>query len=209
MMLLFYLLIVFILLYSIILHELAHGKVAEMMGDSTARMYGRITLNPMPHLDLFGTLLPVFLLLTGAPLVFGWAKPVPISPYNFRDQRKGMIYVSLAGIVTNLFVAWVLATILKFLPAADNSFIYVLSGALNFGVRINIVLAVFNLIPIPPLDGSKIFSTLLPYQYAQYMYRMEPYGFFILIFILMFPPTQMLLWSIINLIYGLMMVRLF
>jgi len=194
-------------LYSIILHELAHGKVAEMMGDSTARMYGRITLNPMPHLDLFGTLLPVFLLLTGAPLIFGWAKPVPINPYNFRDQRKGMIYVSLAGIVTNLFVAWVLATILKFLPAADSTFIYVLSGALNFGVRINIVLAVFNLIPIPPLDGSKIFSTLLPYQYAQYMYRMEPYGFFILIFILMFPPTQMLLWSIINLIYGLMMVR--
>jgi Zn-dependent protease len=210
MTILFYILIAFILLYSIILHEMAHGKVAEMMGDSTARMYGRLTFNPIPHLDLFGTLLPVLLLLVGSPIVFGWAKPVPINPYNFTDYRKGMIWVSSAGILTNLFVAWILATMVKFMPAAsDNAVLYAIVQALSFGVRINIVLAVFNLIPIPPLDGSRLFSTLLPYEYAQYIYRLEPFGFFILLFILMFPPTRMFLWTIINFIYNLMMFKIF
>jgi Zn-dependent protease len=209
MTILFYILIAFILLYSIILHELAHGKVAEMMGDPTARMYGRITLNPVPHLDPFGTLLPVFLLLVGAPIVFGWARPVPINPYNFTDYKKGMIFVSAAGVVTNLFVAWILATIVKFIPAQSSEGMYVLAQALNFGVRINIVLAVFNLIPVPPLDGSRILSMLLPYEYAQYIHRMEPFGIFILLFILMFPPTQMLLWGIISFVYNLMMIKMF
>jgi Zn-dependent protease len=209
MTLIFYLMIAFILLYSIILHELAHGMVAEMMGDSTARMYGRITLNPVPHLDLFGTLLPVLLLISGSPIVFGWAKPVPINPYNFNDYRKGMIFVSAAGVVTNLFVAWILATVVKFLPTPDSTFLYALTQALLFGVRINIVLAVFNLIPVPPLDGSRLLSMFLPQQYAEYIYRMEPYGFFILLFILIFPPTQMLLWAIISFIYNLMMFSVF
>jgi len=204
-MLLFYVLIAFILLYSIILHEIAHAKVAEMMGDSTARFSGRITLNPIPHLDLFGTLLPIMLLLSGSPLVFGWAKPVPINPYNFNDYKKGMLYVSAAGIVTNLFVAWLLATVVKFIPVE----MYVLAAALKFAVRINIVLAVFNLLPIPPLDGSKIFSMLLPHQYSQYIYKIEPYGFMILLLVLIFPPTQMLLWSIISFIYNLMMIKIF
>jgi Zn-dependent protease len=205
----FYVLIAFILLYSIILHELAHGKVAEMMGDGTARMYGRITLNPVPHLDLFGTMLPVLLLLFGSPIVFGWAKPVPINPYNFTDYRKGMLWTSSAGILANLFVAWILATVVRFLPDPQTSGMYVFEQALMFGVRINIVLAVFNFLPIPPLDGSRIFSMILPYQYSQYIDRMEPFGFFILIFILMFPPTQMLLWGVISFIYNLMMFRIF
>lgn len=208
-MLIFYLLIAFILLYSIILHELAHAKVAEMFGDGTARLMGRITLNPLPHLDLFGTLLPVMLLMSGSPIVFGWAKPVPINPYNFTDQRRGMLFVSAAGIVTNLFVAWLLATLVKFLPVASNTNMLILTQALKFGVRINIVLAVFNLIPVPPLDGSKILSMLLPYRYAEFIYRMEPYGFIILILILILPPTQLLLWSIITFIYNLMMLRIF
>jgi len=198
-----YLIVLFILLYSIILHELAHAKVAEIMGDPTARLAGRITLNPIPHLDLFGTVLPLLLFLSGAPIIFGWAKPVPINPYNFHDQRRGILFVSAAGIVANLFVAWVLATILKFLPYSY------LNEALQFGVRINVVLAIFNLIPIPPLDGSKLFETLLPYPYSEYIYRMEPYGFFILLFILIFPPTQMLLWFVIDFVYNLLMVRLF
>jgi Zn-dependent protease len=206
MIILYYLLIAFILLYSIILHELAHGKVAEMMGDSTARFSGRITLNPIPHLDLFGTLLPVLLLMSGSPIVFGWAKPVPINPYNFTDYKKGMIWTSIAGVLTNLFVAWVLATIVKFIPT-DTQFMYIVSSALLFGVRINIILAVFNLIPIPPLDGSRLLSMLLPYEYAQYIYRMEPFGFFILLFVLIFPPTQALLWAVISFVYNLVMFR--
>jgi Zn-dependent protease len=197
------------LLYSIILHELAHAKVAEIMGDPTARLAGRITLNPIPHLDPIGTLLPILLMLGGAPIVFGWAKPVPINPYNFHDQRRGLIYVSAAGIVINLLIAWVLATVLKFLPAADSTGMMLLAEALQFGVRINIVLAVFNLLPIPPLDGSKLFEMILPYPYSEYIYRMEPYGFLILIFILIFPPTEALLWWLINSIYNLLMVRLF
>jgi Zn-dependent protease len=206
---LFYVLIAVILLYSIILHEMAHGKVAEMMGDGTARMYGRLTLNPIPHLDPFGTLLPVLLVLIGSPIVFGWAKPVPINPYNFTDYKKGMIWVSAAGILTNLFVAWALATIVKLLPEATSSGMYIFQQALLFGVRINIVLAIFNLIPVPPLDGSKLLSMFLPYEYAQYIYKMEPFGFFILIFLLMFPPTQALLWGIISFVYNLMMFKIF
>ncbi len=198
---LFYLLIAFILLYSIILHEIAHGKVAEMMGDGTARMYGRLTLNPIPHLDLFGTLLPVLLLLSGAPIIFGWAKPVPINPYNFTDYKKGMIWVSSAGIITNLMVAWILAILVKFIP-----FPAIIAHALIFGVRINIVLAVFNLLPIPPLDGSRLFQMLLPSQYSEFIYKLEPYGFFVLLLILIFPPTQMLLWGIISFIFNLMML---
>jgi Zn-dependent protease len=209
MTILFYILIAFILLYSIILHELAHGKVAEMMGDTTARMYGRLTLNPIPHLDLFGTLLPVILLLTGAPIIFGWAKPVPINPYNFSDYKKGMLWVSSAGILTNLLVAWILATIVKMLPAPQTDTMYIVTHAMLFGVRINIVLALFNLLPIPPLDGSKIFSMLLPSEFSEYIRRMEPFGFMILLFILMFSPTRNLLWGAINFVYNLMMMKLF
>ncbi|MFH1683754.1 MAG: site-2 protease family protein, partial [Candidatus Margulisiibacteriota bacterium] len=176
MTLIFYLLIAFILLYSIILHEIAHGKVAEMMGDSTARMYGRLTLNPIPHIDPFGTVLPVILIFIGSPIVFGWAKPVPINPNNFTDYKKGMIWVSAAGIITNLFLAWMFATVLKLLPQPSTMLMVDVYRALEFGVVINIVLAVFNLLPIPPLDGSRLFSMLLPSRYSQYIDRMEPYG---------------------------------
>lgn len=209
MVFLFYLLIAFILLYSIILHELAHGKAAELMGDSTARMYGRLTLNPVPHLDLFGTLLPIGLILMGSPIVFGWAKPVPINPYNFNDYKKGMLWTSSAGILTNLFVAWIMATVLRLLPAPQNDLTYVFQQALGFGVRINIVLAVFNLMPIPPLDGSKIFSMLLPYRYSQYIDRMEPYGFFILAFVFLSGIAQAVIFPIVSFIYNLMMFRIF
>ena len=205
----FYILIAVILLYSIILHEIAHGKVADMMGDSTARAYGRLTLNPIPHLDLFGTMLPILLLMSGAPIVFGWAKPVPINPYSFNDYRKGMIWVSAAGILTNLFVAWLLATIVRFIPNPTSEMMYILVAALKFGVRINIVLAVFNLLPIPPLDGSKLFSMLLPAEQAEFINKLEPYGFMILLLILIFPPTQIVLRTVINFIYNLMMLSLF
>ncbi|MBI5400354.1 site-2 protease family protein [Candidatus Saganbacteria bacterium] len=208
MTLLFYILVALVLLYSIILHEIAHGKAAEVMGDGTARMYGRLTLNPWPHLDPFGTILPILLILIGSPMVFGWAKPVPINPYNFTDYRKGMLWVSAAGILTNLFVAWILAASIKFLPPADANLSYLLREALNFGVRINIVLAVFNLIPIPPLDGSQLLKTLAPDFYDSYIRPIEPFGMIILIMFITFPGTQILLGTVIEWIYNLLMLRL-
>jgi len=204
-----YIFIIIVLLYSIILHELAHAKASDILGDPTPRYAGRLTLNPISHLDPVGTLLPLFLLISGAPIIFGWAKPVPINPYNYRDMKKGTLIVSSAGIVTNLFVAWLLATILKFLPFSYNEALQILRTVIDFGVRINIVLAVFNLIPIPPLDGSKILFSILPYEHSHIMYQLERYGFLILIFILIFPPTQMLLFSIINLIYRFLTMSIF
>jgi len=188
--------IALILLYSIILHELAHGQAAELMGDPTARLAGRLTLNPLPHLDPLGTLLPLLLMVTGAPLVFGWAKPVPINPYNFRDREKGMLLVSSAGIVTNLFIAWLLGLVLRFLPVSNEY----LAQALLYGIRINVVLAVFNLIPIPPLDGSRLFAAILPYRFQEYLDRLEQYGLIVLFMLLLFPPTEMLLSFVIDLV---------
>jgi Zn-dependent protease len=197
------------MLYSIILHEIAHGKVAELMGDSTAKMYGRLTLNPLPHIDPFGIILPILLIMIGAPIVFGWAKPVPINPYNFHNYRQGIIWVSAAGILTNFFVAWILATMLKLIPNNPSDFVYLVQQVLDYGIHINIVLAIFNLIPIPPLDGSKLASMFLPYEQAAAIQRLEPYSFLILILILTFPPTQEILWLLVNLVYNLMMLKLF
>lgn len=208
MLLSFYILIALILLYSIILHELAHAKAAELMGDPTPKYAGRLTLNPIPHIDPVGTLLPLLLLISSSPVVFGWAKPVPINPYNFRDVKKGTLVVSAAGVLTNLSLAWLLATIFKFLPATilDNRF---LSSAFEFGIRINVVLAVFNLIPIPPLDGSKILLSILPAQYRETAYFLERYGLLILLFLLLFPPTALLLNSMIDFVYNLLMLGTF
>lgn len=159
------------LLYSIIIHELAHGWVADKMGDSTARWLGRLSLNPMRHLDPIGT---VMLFVFG----FGWAKPVPVNFARLRDFRKGLIFVSAAGITANIILAFIALFLLQlFFPWRIES----LNTLLYYLAQINIMLAAFNLIPIPPLDGSKILMGFSSRRFQYSLARIEPYGLFIII----------------------------
>lgn len=162
------------LLYSVIAHEVAHGWAAYFFGDDTAKRSGRLSLNPMMHLDPMGTLA---LFLVG----FGWAKPVPVNYSNFRNFRLGIIFVSLAGCLTNIIIATGAIFLLQFSNIAANP----LAGPILFVLaKVNIILGSFNLIPIPPLDGSRILMGFLPSEAQHSFARLEPYGFFILIFLL-------------------------
>ena len=161
------------LLFSVIVHECAHGLVAEWWGDPTARMLGRMTLNPLPHIDPFGSIIvPGLLLLTGSGVLFGWAKPVPITLENFRDRKLGDITVSLAGPASNVLLALALAALLAVvgLVAGAGGLPDGLVTMFRYGILLNFVLALFNLIPIPPLDGSHVVANLLPGPMA-YAYR--------------------------------------
>jgi len=176
-----------VLLFSIIIHECAHGLAAERRGDPTARMEGRITLNPIPHLDPIGSiLLPgimILMSLFGAPLfIFGWAKPVPINPYNLNDPKRDMMWVGLAGCAANFGIALMLSLLARILITGPISLAAVV---LFYGVSINLILAFFNLLPIPPLDGSKILTGILPEHYAYIFSRIEPFGFIILFILLL------------------------
>jgi Zn-dependent protease len=166
-----------VLLFSVIIHEIAHGYVAFRNGDPTARMLGRITLNPIPHIDPIGTiLLPLLLLISGAGILFGWARPVPVNPRNYRNYRMGELTVSAAGPLSNLALAVFFSLLLR-LPLG-NVGLLMLAG---FGVQINILLALFNLIPIPPLDGSHILSLFLPPNLARLYAYLEPVGFILIL----------------------------
>ena len=176
---------IIILLFSVILHEVMHGLVAKKFGDRTAEAAGRLTLNPIPHIDPIGTiLLPGLLLLTGAPILFGWAKPVPVNPLNFSNLRRGELMVSAAGILANFSLAILAALIYQILNAMPQTFPVLVGSLLRFAVMINLILAIFNLFPIPPLDGSKILLSQLPYNLARQYERIEPYGFVILLLLL-------------------------
>ena len=171
-----------LLIVSVILHEVSHGLVARRLGDRTAETAGRLTLNPIPHIDPFGSvLLPAMLALSGAP-VFGWARPVPVNPRSFSRPTEGMALTALAGPVSNLALALVAGRVL--LPATSG-----LGADLvwAFGV-INVVLAVFNLLPIPPLDGSRMLPLFLGDRGRAAYARVEPYGFLILIALLFIIP---------------------
>ena len=166
-----FILLIIPLLYSIIFHELAHGWVASKMGDGTAKWLGRLSLNPLKHLDPIGTLMLFF-------FGFGWAKPVPVNFNNLNDPRKGLILVSAAGIIANTILAFIALFLLRIVNPSPFGAV---STFLIYMAQINIMLAAFNLIPIPPLDGSKI---LMGFSSAQFQYslaRLEPYGFFIII----------------------------
>src|ERR1035437_7953348 len=187
-----------ILVYSAILHEIAHGFVAERLGDPTARLMGRLTLNPKSHIDPMMTI--AFPLLTyfasGGTLIFGGAKPVPVDPFNFREPKKDMGIVSLAGPGTNLLLAITGAILIKVflfvaLIGGLNQIMNVIaSPVLNFlilVVRINLLLGIFNLIPIPPLDGSKVFALILPDREAAMYLSIGSIGIFIIFFLLLSP----------------------
>jgi len=168
-----------ILIFSAILHEIAHGFVAERLGDPTARLAGRLTLDPRKHIDpMMSIALPLILLISGSPIIIGAAKPVPVDPFNLRDGRKDMALVSLAGPLTNVLIAIAASLILKIIP---NSSDLILENI----VRLNLLLAIFNLIPIPPLDGSKIFALVLPEKLANAFLSLGSIGIFIIFFLLL------------------------
>lgn len=170
----------FILFFSIVLHEVAHGYVAFRFGDNTAKIRGRLTLNPLKHIDPLGTiLLPLLLLFSGTHFIIGWAKPVPVNPANFYNRRRDMLWVGLAGPLTNFTLAFICSLIFKITP---TSFV-LLKHLLLLAVQLNLLLGLFNLIPIPPLDGSRAVAYFLHGKAAYWYDRIENYGLLI-IFIL-------------------------
>ena len=176
------------LLLAITLHEAAHGYVAKHFGDKTAWMMGRVTLNPLKHIDPIGTvLMPIALLaLSGGAFAFGYAKPVPVNFGNLRNPKRDMIWVAAAGPASNLVQAllWGVAFLLLIKLGLGGAMGEFFTAMCKAGVWLNVILFVFNLLPLPPLDGGRILSGLLPYQYASMLSRIEPYGFFIVIFLL-------------------------
>lgn len=173
-------------IFAITVHEVAHGWVARKCGDNTAYQQGRLTLNPMKHIDWFGTIiLPGLLLLTGTGFIFGWAKPVPVDARNFKNPRKDMAWVALAGPVSNLLmaIAWALLARLGVLIKVEAISLPLIYMGVA-GISINLVLALINLLPIPPLDGSRVVTGILPNYWAWQYNRLERYGFIILLVLL-------------------------
>jgi Zn-dependent protease len=182
-----------VLVFSIVLHEVAHGWAARWQGDNTAYMLGRLTLNPLPHIDPIGSILvPAILSLMPGGLIFGWAKPVPVNPRNFRNFKRGDIIVSLAGVTVNLLLAiafvFVMAAsewLIRLAPDMLASWSILRAMAL-YGIQINLVLMLFNLIPIPPLDGSHVFYYLLPVRWAVKYRQIGMRGMVVLMLLLWF-----------------------
>ncbi len=174
-----------ILIMSVVIHEISHGFMAEYFGDKTARNAGRLTLNPINHLDLFGSiLLPAFLVLSHAGFMFGWAKPVPYNPDNLSDRKWGTIAVASAGVLANFFIAIIFGLILRFgiLYTVSPAFYFIVSAI----VIVNLALAIFNLVPIPPLDGSRIFFSLFPESMQRGIETISQYSIIILIIFIVY-----------------------
>ena len=175
-----------ILVFSAILHEIAHGYVADKLGDPTARIAGRLTLNPIPHIDpIMSIAVPLLLILSHSPIVFGAAKPVPVNPLMLHEGRKDIALVALAGPLTNLFLALVAALAIKLIGPMLPDLIPVFTIIVFY----NLALGFLNLLPVPPLDGSKFFSIILPEKTAQQYFAIAPFGIFILFLLLLATPV--------------------
>jgi len=181
---------VVILILSVILHEVSHGFMADRLGDPTARLAGRLTLNPLKHIDPIGSII-VPLITSLAGFTFGWAKPVPYNPYNLKNRRQGEFLIALAGPAANLAIALIFGTILRFMDLNAPG-IAPFVTIISYIVIINIVLAVFNLIPLPPLDGSKILFSVLPNQYGRVRMVLEQYAPVFVLIVVFF------LWQILS-----------
>ncbi len=201
--------LIIILILSAVFHEYAHGWMARRLGDDTAERAGRLTLNPLVHLDWIGSvLLPLILLITKANFFLAWAKPVPYNPYNLSDKKYGELKVALAGPMTNFILAIVFGLIARFMPlatgvktqlsigflsGANDAVLALTSGSIVASLTlialmacaINLMLGIFNLVPVPPLDGSKILAAILPARAREALWRLEQYGFILLIFLIM------------------------
>lgn len=170
-----------ILIFSVVAHEVSHGYMAQYLGDPTARLAGRLTMNPIKHIDPIGSIFaPIFSYIMMHGMIIGWAKPVPYNPYNLRDQKWGDAKVALAGPLTNLGIAFIFAMLMRFMGALFTDPMLMM---MHLIVVINIVLAIFNLVPIPPLDGSKVLMSILPYRFRYIGEYLERYS---LVFILFF-----------------------
>lgn len=185
-----------VLLLSVVLHEWAHARVAVGQGDPTPAAAGRLTLNPFPHLDLWGSLvIPVVLWMAPGGFIFGWAKPVPVNPRNYRDERRGDILVSLAGVAANFLLvgacaaAWVLAGRLGGGGGVGSELAGAVQRMARFGVLFNLILGVFNLLPVPPLDGSHVVYRLLPDDLGERYMRMGRYSVALLLVVFLVPEA--------------------
>lgn len=172
-----------VLIMSVVIHEVSHGFAAEAFGDKTARYAGRLTLNPLKHLDIFGSIiLPIVLVVSHSPFLFGWAKPVPYNPDNLSNKKWGTLAVASAGIIANFSIAIVFGILMRSVSGLGEGFYFITSVI----VLVNLALGIFNLVPIPPLDGSKILFSLLPFSFHRIIGFIEQYSLVLLLVFIVF-----------------------